>query len=115
MEHNFNLIEMDNSNSRIKVSITESTIMQILHIAMDKAYRKVRSKNGVFQRLNEISKFYELAVIQLEGCLKFVHEETENSVLDSSHEVLVDDLTEIRGLQGRLKEVELAISGDIRK
>ncbi|XP_022764305.1 uncharacterized protein LOC111309538 [Durio zibethinus] len=111
MEHIFNLIEVDTSNSRIKVSITESTMMQILHNAMDKAYRKVKSKNGALERLNEISKFYELAVLQLEGCLKFVQEETDNYFLDSSHEFLLEDLTEIRDrLQGRLREVELAIS-----
>ncbi|XWS07949.1 hypothetical protein CRYUN_Cryun41cG0035100 [Craigia yunnanensis] len=111
MDHIFSLIEMDSSNGRIKVSITESTMMQILHNAMDKAYRKVKSKNGALERLNEISKFDELAVIQLEGCLKFVQEETENYVLESSHEVLLEDLTEIRDrLQGLLKEVELAIS-----
>ncbi|OMO81301.1 Thioredoxin-like protein [Corchorus olitorius] len=78
---------------------------------MDKAYRKVKSKNGVLERLNEISKFYELAVMQLEGCLKFVQEEADNYVLESGHEILLEDLTEIRDrLQGRLKEVELAIS-----
>ncbi|KAK6228189.1 hypothetical protein SCA6_000529 [Theobroma cacao] len=111
MEHIFNLIDMRSTNSRIKVSITESTMMQIVHSAMDKAYRKVRSKNGVLERLNEISKFYELSVMQLEGCLKFVQEETDNCVLESCHQVLLEDLTEIRDrLQGRLKEVELAIS-----
>ena len=110
MDHIFNLIEMDSSNSRIKVSITESTMMQILQSAMDKAYRKVKSKNRVLERLNEISKFYELAVIQLEGCLKFVQDEIDNYVFETSHEVLLEDLTEIRDrLQGRLKEVELAI------
>ncbi|OMO87052.1 Thioredoxin-like protein [Corchorus capsularis] len=111
MEHIFNLIEMHSTDSRIKVSITESTMMQIVHSAMDKAYRKVKSKNGVLERLNEISKFYELAVMQLEGCLKFVQEEADNYVLESGHEILLEDLTEIRDrLQGRLKEVELAIS-----
>ncbi|XP_021295838.1 WPP domain-associated protein [Herrania umbratica] len=111
MEHIFNLIDMHSTNSRIKVSITESTMMQIVHSAMDKAYRKVRSKSGVLERLNEISKFYELSVMQLEGCLKFVQEETDICVLESCHQVLLEDLTEIRDrLQGRLKEVELAIS-----
>ncbi|XVE99319.1 hypothetical protein REPUB_Repub03eG0188100 [Reevesia pubescens] len=111
MEQILNLIEVDSSNSTIKVSITESTMMQILHSAMDKAYRKVKSKNGVLERLNEISKFYELAVMQLEGCLKFVQEETDNYFLDTNHRVLLEDLTEIRDrLQGRLKEVQLAIS-----
>ncbi|KAG4196402.1 hypothetical protein ERO13_A06G167500v2 [Gossypium hirsutum] len=111
MEQILNLIEVDSANSNIKVSITESTMMQILHKSMDKAYRKVKSKTGVIERLNEISKFYQLAVIQLEGCLKFVQQERGNYDLETSQELLLDDLTEIKDrLQGRLKEVESAIS-----
>lgn len=111
MEQILNLIEVDSANSNIKVSITESTMMQILHKSMDKAYRKVKSKTGVIERLNEISKFYELAVMQLEGCLKFVQQERGDYDLETSQELLLDDLTEIKDrLQGRLKEVESSIS-----
>lgn len=98
-------------DGRFRVSITDSTMMCIVHQAMDKAHEKVKSKEGVVERLNEISKFYELAVMQLEGCLKFVQDETDNCVLDSDQEEVLADLTEIRDrLQGRLKESELAIS-----
>ncbi|KAK8477137.1 hypothetical protein V6N11_047076 [Hibiscus sabdariffa] len=111
MEHILNMIEVDSSDNKIKVSITESTMMQILHRSMDKAYRKVKSKTGVLECLNEISKFYELAVLQLEGCLKFVQEERGNYDFETSHEFLLKDLTEIKDrLQRRLKEVESAIS-----
>nr|XP_023887896.1 WPP domain-associated protein [Quercus suber] len=98
-------------DGRFRVSLTDSTMMCIVHQAMDKAHEKVKSKEGVVERLNEISKFYELAVMQLEGCLKFVQDETDNCVLDSDQEEVLADLTEIRDrLQGRLKESELAIS-----
>ncbi|KAF5742538.1 putative WPP domain-associated protein [Tripterygium wilfordii] len=97
-------------DGRFRVSITDSTMMKILHSAMDKAHERVQSKEGVMGRLNEISKFYELAVMQLEGCMKFVQEETESKTLESSHEDILMDLTEVRDrLQGRLKEAELAI------
>ncbi|GAV69973.1 hypothetical protein CFOL_v3_13472 [Cephalotus follicularis] len=100
--------EMD---GRLRASVTDSTMMCIVHYAMDKAHEKVKSKEGVIERLNEISKFYELAVMQLEGCLKLVQEETDGYILESSHGDLLADLKEIRDrLQGRLKESELAIS-----
>lgn len=85
-------------------------MMWILHTAMNKAHERVHSKEGVITRLNEISKFYELAVMQLDGCLKFVQEEADSS-LESSDEEVLGDLTEIRDrLEGRLKESDLAIS-----
>jgi hypothetical protein len=73
-------------DGRCRVSITDSTMMLIVHQAMDKAHEKVKSKEGIVERLNEMSKFYELAVMQLEGCLKFVQEETDSCLLESNHE-----------------------------
>ncbi|KAK4835112.1 hypothetical protein QYF36_005358 [Acer negundo] len=94
----------------LRSSITDSTMMWIVHYAMDKAHGKVKSNGGVFQRLNEISKFYELAVIQLEGCMRFVQEETDGGSLETCHEKVLTDLTEIRDrLLGRLNESEQAI------
>ncbi|KAG5237730.1 WPP domain-associated protein [Salix suchowensis] len=95
---------------RVKSSITDSTIMSMLHSKMDKAHERVHSKEGAIARLHEISKFYELAVMQLEGCLKFVLEEADSS-LESSDEEALGDLAEIKDrLEGRLRETELAIS-----
>ena len=95
---------------KVKSSITDSTIMSMLHSRMDKAHERVHSKEGVIARLHEISKFYELAVMQLEGCLKFVLEEADSS-LESSDEEALGDLAEIRDrLEGRLIETELAIA-----
>ncbi|KAI6676503.1 hypothetical protein NL676_037299 [Syzygium grande] len=100
---------MGELNGRLRVSVADSTMMWIVHEAMHKAHEKVKSK-GVISRLNEISKFYELAVIQLEGCLRFVQEEADSGVLETPHQDLLTDLAEIRNhLQGRLVESEMAI------
>lgn len=101
---------MGELGSRLKFSITDSTMMCIVHDAMDRAHGKVKSR-GVIARLSEMSRFYELAIIQLEGCLKFVHEEAEAYGFDRSHQDLLIDLAEIRNhLLGRLEESEMAIS-----
>ncbi|GMN51089.1 hypothetical protein TIFTF001_020234 [Ficus carica] len=100
------------TDGRHRISITDSTMMKIVHCTINKAHEKVKSKEGVIERLNEISKFYELAVVQLEGCMKFVQEETECYFLESSHEEeVLAGLEEIRDrLQGRLNESEKAIT-----
>ncbi|CAJ1947964.1 unnamed protein product [Sphenostylis stenocarpa] len=97
-------------DGRYDVSLADSTMMWIVHYAMNKAQEKMKGKTGVLERLNEISKFYELAVMQLEGCLSIVHAETESSFLESNHEEVLNDLRDIKDrLQWRLKESELAI------
>ncbi|KAJ4846675.1 hypothetical protein Tsubulata_019720 [Turnera subulata] len=102
--------EVLGKGGRFKTSIADSTMMWILQCAMNKAHERVHSKQGVIARLNEMSKFYELAVMQLEGCLTFVQEEADSS-LESSDEETLFDLAEIRDrLRGRLRELELAIS-----
>ncbi|XP_027346527.1 WPP domain-associated protein [Abrus precatorius] len=97
-------------NGRFEVSLADSTMMWIVHYAMNRAQEKMKTKTGVIERLNEMSKFYELAVMQLEGCLSIVHAETESTFLESNHEEVLNDLREIKDrLQWRLKESELAI------
>ncbi|KAE8686310.1 hypothetical protein F3Y22_tig00111069pilonHSYRG00038 [Hibiscus syriacus] len=91
MEQILNLIEVDSSDNKIKVSITESTMMQILHRSMDKAYQKVKSKKDVLECLNEISKFYELAMLQLE--------DSELAISDKDNE-----LSERSGNEMKLKK-----------
>ncbi|KAH9768320.1 WPP domain associated protein [Citrus sinensis] len=94
----------------LRISLTDATMMWIVHYAMDRAHGKVKSKDGVIQRLNEISKFYELAVIQLEGCMKFVQEDADNNMFESCHEKVLADLEEIKDrLQGRLQDSEMAL------
>ena len=83
-------------DGRFEVSLADSTMMWIVHYAMNKAQEKMKEKTGVIERLNEISKFYELAVMQLEGCLSIVHAETESSFLESNHEEVLNDLRNIK-------------------
>ncbi|XP_050387411.1 WPP domain-associated protein [Argentina anserina] len=93
----------------------DSTMMWIVHNAMNKAHAKMKSKGGVLERLNGISRFYELAAMQLEGCLTFVRKET-SYILESSDEQVLSDLSEIRDrLQLRLKESEMAIKDKDRE
>ncbi|KAF4361875.1 hypothetical protein G4B88_009247 [Cannabis sativa] len=96
---------------RTRAQLAHSTMMRIVHRAMNKAHKRVKSKEGVIERLNEISKFYELAVMQLEGCIKFVQEEPDIFILESnSEEDVLAGLAEIRDrLRGRLSESEMAI------
>lgn len=76
-------------DGRIEMSLADSTMMRIVHCAMNRAQEKMKAKTGVIERLNEISKFYELAVMQLEGCLSIVHVETESSFLERNHEEIL--------------------------
>lgn len=102
---------LDRWMERFEVSLADSTMMWIVHYAMNKAQEMMKTKTKVIERLNEISKFYELAVMQLEGCLNIVHAETESSFLESNHEEVLEELREINDrLQGHLEESELAIS-----
>ncbi|KAA0034726.1 WPP domain-associated protein isoform X2 [Cucumis melo var. makuwa] len=97
-------------DGKFKLSIVDSTMMLIVHRAMDKAHQRVKSREGVIERLHEISKFYELSVMQLDGCIKFVQEETDTHNPETSHEEVLAGLAEIRNrLQRRLYESELAI------
>ncbi|CAN0825488.1 hypothetical protein LINGRAHAP2_LOCUS416 [Linum grandiflorum] len=97
------------AGGRFRISLTESTMMKILHSAMDKSHERVKSEEGVILRLTEISKFYELAVMLLDGCLRFVHDEAMEE--SSEEENVVGELAEIRDrLRGRLRETELAIA-----
>ncbi|XP_024012634.1 FK506-binding protein 5 [Eutrema salsugineum] len=99
---------MKEVEGKVKFSMADSTIMLLVQQAMDKAHEKINTKHGLLLRLNAISIFYELAVLQLESCLSFVKQETDK--LESNHEEVVRDLREIKDrLHHRLLETELAI------
>ncbi|KAG7555308.1 hypothetical protein ISN44_As11g014570 [Arabidopsis suecica] len=99
---------MKEVEGKVKFSMADSTMMLLVQQAMDKAHEKIKTKHGLLLRLNAISIFYELAVIQLESCLSFVRQETDK--LESNHEEVVRDLREIKDrLHHRLLETELAI------
>ncbi|CAH8370642.1 unnamed protein product [Eruca vesicaria subsp. sativa] len=99
---------MKEVEGKVKFSMADSTMMLLVQQAMDKAHEKIKTKHGLLLRLNAISLFYELAVLQLETCLNFVQQETDN--LESNHEEVVHDLRKIKDrLHHRLLETELAI------
>ncbi|KAG9445586.1 hypothetical protein H6P81_011714 [Aristolochia fimbriata] len=105
----------DGLDCRLRVSgmVADSIMMGIVNSTMEEAYKKVCSKEGGLERLNEKSRFCELAVIQLEWCIKFIQEEMDSQIPGSSleREKLVLDLTETRErIQRRLEETELAIT-----
>ncbi|XP_077225634.1 WPP domain-associated protein-like isoform X1 [Tasmannia lanceolata] len=105
----------DGFDFRLKMSgmVADSIMMRIVNSGMEKAYEKVCSKEGDLERLNEKSRFCELAIMQLEWCLKFLQEEMDSSIVENSHEHenLVSDFMETRDrIQSRLKETELAIA-----
>ncbi|XP_065871401.1 uncharacterized protein [Euphorbia lathyris] len=96
--------------SKYRISLADSTMMLILNRAMDKAHDRAQRREGPIECLTAISMFYELAVMQLEGCLKFLQEESDSS-FESSDEEVLRDLAEIRDrLLRRLKDAEFAIS-----
>ncbi|KAL1205949.1 WPP domain-associated protein [Cardamine amara subsp. amara] len=99
---------MKEVEGKVKFSMADSTMMLLVQQAMDKAHENIKTKHGLLLRLNAISIFYELAVLQLQSCLNFVQQETDK--LESNHEEVVRDLREIKDrLHHRLLETELAI------
>ncbi|CAA7031354.1 unnamed protein product [Microthlaspi erraticum] len=99
---------MKEVEGKVKFSMADSTMMLLVQQAMDKAHEKIKTKHGLLLRLNAISLFYELAVLQLESCLSLVKQETDK--LESNHEEVVHDLRVIKDrLHHRLLETELAI------
>ncbi|CAN8256268.1 unnamed protein product [Cochlearia groenlandica] len=99
---------MKEVEGKVKFSMADSTMMLLVQQAMDKAHENIKTKHGLLLRLNAISIFYELAVLQLESCLNLVQQETDN--LESNHEEVVRDLRVIKDrLHHRLLETELAI------
>ncbi|KAL5998374.1 hypothetical protein ACLOJK_009314 [Asimina triloba] len=105
----------DSLDCRLKVSgmVADSIMMGIVNSAMEEAYMKVCSKEGDLECLNEKSRFCELALMQLDWCLKFMQEEVDSYIVESSRERenLVFDLTTARDrMQKRLEETLLAIA-----
>ncbi|XP_042491920.1 uncharacterized protein LOC122071600 [Macadamia integrifolia] len=93
--------------------VADSMMMGFVNSAMEEAFDKVCSKEGSIECLNGKWRFYELAIMQLEWCLKFIQEETDSYIVEDKleRERLVSELTETRDrIQKRLEETEVAIS-----
>ncbi|KAL6977231.1 non-specific serine,threonine protein kinase, partial [Sarracenia purpurea var. burkii] len=93
---------------------SDSIMLKLLRSAMDKAHENVQSTNGSIELLNARSKFYELAMILVEGCSKLIEEKPEVPEID--REKMLKDLMESRDMvRGRLEELELGIVGKDRE
>ncbi|ONK57384.1 uncharacterized protein A4U43_C10F19530 [Asparagus officinalis] len=76
-------------DGRLRASgmLADSVMMGIVNSAMENAYKNSCSKEGDLVRLNEKSRFCELATIQLEWCLKFLQQqEEEEEEEEETHE-----------------------------
>ncbi|KAM0949261.1 putative WPP domain-associated protein [Dioscorea sansibarensis] len=105
----------DGLDCRLRVSgmVADSIMMGIVNSAMETAFEKSCSKEGDLERLNEKSRFCELAIMQLEWCLKYVQEEMDSYIVEScrEREKLLSDLLKTRDrLHNRLQETELVIA-----
>ncbi|KAL8171187.1 hypothetical protein V2J09_022991 [Rumex salicifolius] len=102
------------SDGRSESFMVDSIMMPILHCAMNSAHDRVRSRDGVLQRLVEQSKFCDLAVMQLDACVSCLQSADDDRGFHretTAYRNLVSDLTEIRDrLLSRLRETECAIA-----
>uniref|UniRef100_K3YEK9 Uncharacterized protein n=2 Tax=Setaria italica TaxID=4555 RepID=K3YEK9_SETIT len=100
------------SRLRVPVKAADSIMVGLVNAAMEDAYRKSLWKDGDLDRLFHKLRFAELAVMQLEWCLRFVRGEmSADDGGDDGHEELLDDLLETRDrIQARLDEAELAVA-----
>lgn len=98
------------SRLRAPVKAADSIMVGLVNTAMEDAYRKSLWKDGDLDRLFHKLRFAELAVMQLDWCLRFVRGEMSEADGDG-HEELLDDLLETRDrIQARLDEAELAVA-----
>jgi hypothetical protein len=100
------------SRLREAVKVADSIMVGLVNAAMEDAYKKSLWKDGDLERLFQKLRFAELAIMQLEWCLRFVRGEMEaDGGADDGHEQLLDDLLETRDrIQARLDEAELAVA-----
>lgn len=77
---------------------TDSIIMSLSRSAMDNAHEKVRSIKGPMEFLNETSKFYELAIIQIDATSRLIKEEPEDQIPETGTEKMLADLIELKDL-----------------
>ncbi|XP_062227425.1 uncharacterized protein LOC133925552 [Phragmites australis] len=101
------------SRLRASVKVADSIMVGLVNAAMEDAYKKSLWKDGDLECLFQKLRFAELAIMQLEWCLRFVRGEMEadGGADDEGHERLLDDLLETRDrIQARLDEAELAVA-----
>ena len=83
----------------------------LLRSSVDNVHKKVRSTHGPIQCLNETSTFYELAIIQIDACLKLFEKESHHQLLDTKVKNMLTDLGDLKGLfQERLNKTKYLIN-----
>ncbi|KAI8539814.1 hypothetical protein RHMOL_Rhmol09G0212200 [Rhododendron molle] len=87
---------------------SDSIMLRLLRSAMDKAHENVESTYGSIELLSAKSKFYELAMILVEGCSKLIEEKAE--VPETNREKMLSDLMESRNMvRGRIEELQIGM------
>lgn len=97
---------------RLSGMVADSIMMGIVNSAMEDAYKRSCTKEGDIARLIHKSRFCELAIMQLEWCLKYIQDEMNNESVDNidDHKKLLCDLLETRNrIHYRLEETKIAI------
>lgn len=113
------LLQGLNCSLRVSGKIGDSIMMGIISAAMEEAYERiVCSREGGLECLNDKSRFCGLAIMQLEWCLWFLHEEMDACGVESDDErqELISDLRATRDrIRRRLEETESAIADKERE
>ncbi|XP_058184085.1 uncharacterized protein LOC131301712 [Rhododendron vialii] len=87
---------------------SDSIMLRLLRSAMDKAHENVESTDGSIELLSAKSKFYELAMILVEGCSKLIEEKAD--VPETNREKMLSDLMESRNMvRGRIEELQIGM------
>ncbi|GFZ05841.1 hypothetical protein Acr_18g0000110 [Actinidia rufa] len=81
---------------------SDSIMLRLLRSSMDKAHEDVQSTEGSIELLNARSKFYELAMILVEGCSKLIQEKAE--VSQTNRDKMLSDLMESRDVETWLRQ-----------
>lgn len=107
-------LRLEGLDCRLKVSkmMADLFMMDIVSTAMDEAYDRICSSKGDLRRLNDRSRFCEMAIVQLKWCLRFMQEEVNMNIFESTQEreKLVRDLEDSRDrMQMRMEEIDNAI------
>ncbi|KAI3695919.1 hypothetical protein L1987_78924 [Smallanthus sonchifolius] len=84
--------------------------MTLLRSTMDDAQKKIRSITGPFECLIETSKFYELAIIQIDGGLKLIKEQPKDQIPETNRKKMITNLIKLKDmLQDRLNNTKCSI------
>nr|GEX09283.1 hypothetical protein [Tanacetum cinerariifolium] len=83
------------SDSKYRADLS---FMTLFRSSVGNVHEKVRSTHGPIQCLYETSKFYELAIIQIDACLKFFEKGSPDQFLDTRGKNMLTNLGDLKGL-----------------